>query len=96
MALAVIYTVMSLLTHMMVVDLTHTTEHWLGAVLVHWVAREMVHWQEDSMVQMVTHIVMSLQAGKLVQAAPEIYTAMYHLLEDVHELVDLMGQNVAV
>ena len=79
MALAVIYTVMSLLTHTKVVDLMHTTEHWVGAVLVHWVARGMVHWQEDSMVQMVTHIVMSLQVGKLVQAA-KIYTVMYHLL----------------
>ena len=79
MALAVIYTVMSLLTHMEVVDLMYTTEHWLGAVLVHWVAHGMVHWQEDSMVQMVTHIVMSLQVGKLVQAA-KIYTVMYHLL----------------
>ena len=52
----VIYTVMSLLTHMVVVDLMHRMKRLLEAALEHWVA----HSQEGSMVQMVIHIVMGL------------------------------------
>ena len=52
----VIYTVMSLLTHMVVVDLMHRMKHLLGAALEHWV----VHSQEGSMVQMVMYTVMGL------------------------------------
>ena len=54
------YTVMSPLTHMVVIHLTHTNEHRLEAVLVHWVARTMVYCQLDSMMQMVPRAVMGL------------------------------------
>ena len=51
----------------------HTMEYWLKAVLEHWVSHGMIlqHWVEhsqvDSLVQMVSHTVMGLRMGKLVQ-----------------------------
>ena len=83
----VIYTVMSLLTHMAVVDLMYRMEYQLEAVLEHWVA----HSQEGSMVQMVMRTVMGLQAGKLVEMAGHI-----EMWEDMLVLVDVMQQSGAV
>ena len=89
-----IYTVMSLLTHMMVVLPMYMMEHLLEVVLKHWVTCGMEHSQEDSMGQMVTHTVMvGLPVDKMVEV--ELHIAI-HSLEYIHELVDVMWQSVAV
>ena len=89
-----IYTVMSLLIHMMAVLLIYMMEHLLEVVLEHRTTCGMEHLQEDSMGQMVTHTAMAgLLVDKMVEV--EVHIVMC-LLEDIHELVDVMWQSVAV
>ena len=87
----VVYTVTSLLTHMMVV----LPMHLLEAVMEHRAAAcGKARLQEDSMGQMVTHTAMvGLLVDKLVEA--EVHIAM-GLVEHLCELVDVVRQNVAV
>ena len=78
-----IHTVMSQLTHMMVVLLMYMMEHLLEVVLEHWATCGKAHSQEDSTGQMVTQTAMaSLPADKMAEV--EVHIVM-HSLEAVLE-----------
>ena len=73
-----IYTVMSLLTHMMVVLLMYMMEHLLEVVLEHWATYRMEHLQEDSTGQIVAHTAMvGLPVDKMVEV--EVHIVIHSL-----------------